>query len=71
MKVLKNLKKDYVMDTISGNKPIGRYTISELYPLIDQISKEHNLKPNRVKEFKLIIKLISIRYNNGCHNCYD
>jgi len=64
------LKMDYMKDTNRLIKPMGQYKLSELMPMINQIAKENELKPSRLNDFNIIIKLISIRYfnNHGCFN---
>jgi len=43
-------------------KTIGKHTIKELQPQIDEIGKQFDLKPYVVKDFKLIRKLLVQRY---------
>lgn len=61
---------DYMKDISRLPRPMGEYKISELMPMINQIAKENKLKPNRLKDFNIIIKLVGIRYfnSNGCIN---
>lgn len=61
---------DYTKDISRLPRPMGEYKISELMPMINQIAKENKLKPNRLKDFNIIIKLVGIRYfnSNGCIN---
>lgn len=42
---------------------IGQMTITEVEPVLKAIAKEYGLKLNRVKEFNIAKKLISIRYS--------
>lgn len=65
-----HLNMAYMKDTSRYIKPIGKYKLSELMPMINQIAKENGLKANRLSDFNIIIKLISVRYfnNNGCFN---
>ena len=41
---------------------IGQMTITEVEPALKSIAKEYGLKLNRVKEFNIAKKLLSIRY---------
>ena len=42
---------------------IGQMKITEVEPALMAISKEYGLKLNRVKEFNIAKKLLSIRYS--------
>ena len=42
---------------------IGKMKITEVEPVLKTIAKEYGLKLNRVKEFNIAKKLISIRYS--------
>ena len=41
---------------------IGKKTITEVLPELQAIAKEHELRINRVKDFKIIRKIMAIRY---------
>lgn len=49
------------MDNI--NNMIGKMTIREVLPALESIAKEHSLKLNRVRDFKIARKLLAIRYS--------
>jgi hypothetical protein len=42
---------------------IGQMTITQTEPALNAMAKEHGLKLNRVKEFNIAKKLLSIRYS--------
>tara|TARA_A100001037_G_C15152011_1_gene639937 strand:+ start:692 stop:835 length:144 start_codon:yes stop_codon:yes gene_type:complete len=42
---------------------IGKMTISKALPALNLIAKEHGLKLNRVKDFKIARRLMAIRYS--------
>ena len=42
---------------------IGKMTILEALPALKLIAKEHGLKLNRVRDFKIARKLMAIRYS--------
>ena len=41
---------------------IGKKTITEVLPELQAMAKEHGLRINRVKDFKIIRKILAIRY---------
>lgn len=43
-------------------KTIGKHTITELLPHINSIAFEYGLKVNKVKEFKLIKRILIQRF---------
>jgi len=42
---------------------IGQMTILEVEPVLITIAKEYGLKLNKIKEFNIAKKLLSIRYS--------
>jgi hypothetical protein len=42
---------------------VGTMTITEAMPFLKSIAVEHGLKLNRVKDFNIARKLLSIRYS--------
>ena len=42
---------------------INKMTITEAMPFLKSIAKEHGLKLNRVKDFNIARRLLSIRYS--------
>lgn len=44
---------------------IGKLTISEAMPFLNDISKSYGLKINRLEDFQLARKLLAIMYLNG------
>jgi hypothetical protein len=42
---------------------IGQMTITQVEPALKAIAKEYGLKLNKVKEFNIAKKLLSIRYS--------
>jgi len=45
-------------------KTVGKHTLSELLPHLKAISFEYGLKINKVKDFKLIKKILIHRFYN-------
>lgn len=43
-------------------KTIGKHTLSELLPHLEEIAFEFGLKLNRVKDFKLVKKILIQRH---------
>tara|TARA_Y100000356_G_C11215748_1_gene266182 strand:+ start:104 stop:262 length:159 start_codon:yes stop_codon:yes gene_type:complete len=41
---------------------IGKMTITEVMPALNSIAKQHGLKLNRLKDFRIARKLLAIRY---------
>lgn len=42
---------------------IGQMTITQTEPALNAIAKEYGLKLNKIKEFNIAKKLLSIRYS--------
>ena len=45
------------------NIMINKMTITEAMPFLKSIAKEHGLKLNRVRDFNIARRLLSIRYS--------